>query len=323
LRDIREAGSMGAIQQTVIDGLGREPKSLGMELDVLPVNNFRTYEKLFPKALISDVSPLIRRLRTVKSAYELGLIRKANQMNVSLYSRVKDLLKEGLTELEFAGLLEAGYRKNGHQGLVRLRTFNMDVHYGHIMSGSNLAVPAAAPGPTGGSGSNASFAQGAGNKKIGRNEPVQIDYVGVVEGYMVDQARTYYLGKPPDKFLKIHEIILDIQAKLMELGVPGARAEDLYNTAMEMARNAGLEEGFMGWPQPVPFVGHGVGLELDELPVIGKRSPVILEEGMVIALEPKYILPNEGLAGIENTFVVTAQGLEKLTTFPDEIQIIA
>ncbi|MFZ5864434.1 MAG: M24 family metallopeptidase, partial [Thermodesulfobacteriota bacterium] len=80
---------------------------------------------------------------------------------------------------------------------------------------------------------------------------------------------------------------------------------------------------FMGWPQPVSFVGHGVGLELDELPVIGKRSPTVLEEGMVMAIEPKFVFPGEGLAGIENTFLVTDKGLERLTLFDDAIQVVS
>jgi Xaa-Pro dipeptidase len=139
---------------------------------------------------------------------------------------------------------------------------------------------------------------------------------------MVDQARTYFLGEPPSKFLKAHALALKIQRALITQGTPGTKAEDLYNTACAMAEEGGLAEGFLGYPDPVPFVGHGVGLELDELPLVGRRSRQILQEGMVVALEPKFIFPNEGLAGIENTFLVTPQGLEKLTTFDDEIQVL-
>jgi Xaa-Pro aminopeptidase len=93
--------------------------------------------------------------------------------------------------------------------------------------------------------------------------------------------------------------------------------------AVEMASSVGTVARFMGYPAPVPFVGHGVGLELDELPVLGRKSNAILEEGMVIALEPKFILPGKGLAGIENTFAVSERGLEKLTSFGDEIHILS
>jgi Xaa-Pro dipeptidase len=297
-------------------------KRLGMELDVLPVNNYRLYAELFPNATVTDVSPLIREARMVKSEYELGLIRQAARMNDSLYSIVGEILKEGMSEIEFAGLLEAEYRKHGHQGLVRVRSFNSEVFYGHIMSGANLAVPSCSVGPTGGPGLNPSMPQGPGTKTIRRHEPVQIDYVGVVGGYLVDQARTFFIGEPPEKFLKVHATALAIQDALIAQGSAGAKAGKLYHTALRMAAEAGLTEGFLGYPQPVPFVGHGFGLELDELPVIGRKSPYILKEGMVIALEPKFILPGEGLAGIENSFVVTEDGLEKLTTFDDAIQVL-
>ncbi len=139
---------------------------------------------------------------------------------------------------------------------------------------------------------------------------------------MVDQARTFYLGDPPEKFQRAHAVALTIQNELVRQGVAGERAERLYDTAMAIAEAEGLSEGFLGYPQAVPFVGHGVGMELDELPLVGRKSPHILEEGMVVALEPKFIFPGEGLAGIENTFVVTKTGLEKITTFDDAIQVL-
>jgi Xaa-Pro aminopeptidase len=314
--------SLAGLKKTIETEHSAPLKKLGMELDVLPVNNYRLYAELFPNAAITDVSPLIREARMVKSEYELGLIRQAARMNDSLYSTVGEILKEGMSEVEFAGLLEAQYRKQGHQGLVRVRSFNSEVFYGHIMSGANLAVPSCSVGPTGGPGLNPSMPQGPDTKTIRRHEPVQIDYVGVVGGYLVDQARTFFIGEPPEKFLKVHATALAIQEALIAQGSAGAKAGELYDTALRMAAEAGLTEGFLGYPQPVPFVGHGFGLELDELPVVGRKSPYILKEGMVIALEPKFILPGEGLAGIENSFVVTKKGLEKLTTFDDAIQVL-
>jgi Xaa-Pro aminopeptidase len=153
-------------------------------------------------------------------------------------------------------------------------------------------------------------------------EPIQIDYVGIVEGYMVDQARTFFLGEASDVFLQIHSLALEIQDTIAERGKPGVSAEALYDLAVKIATRACSSAYFMGYPAPVPFVGHGVGLELDEFPILGRKSKHILEEGMVIALEPKFIMPGKGLAGIENTFVVGKDGLEKLTIFGDEIHIL-
>lgn len=322
LDDIRSVASFSDLRDTIISSLGSDESHIGMELDVLPVNNYFRYKKILDKAEIHDISNLIKEIRMIKSPLELRAFQKAAEMNDSMFAYVPEVLKEGLTEIEFAGFLEAYYRRMGHQGIVRVRGFNNQVFFGHIMSGNNLAVPSCSVGPTGGPGPNPSIPHGAGIKKITRNEPIQVDYVGVVDGYMVDQARTFYLGEVSKNLSKIHDKALEIQNTIAELAKPGARADDLYNTSIRMAEEAGLLEGFLGYPQPVPFVGHGVGLELDEFPVLGKKSPHIIEKGMVIAIEPKFIVPEQGLAGIENTFVVTEHGLEKLTKFDDQIQIV-
>jgi Xaa-Pro dipeptidase len=322
IESISEVNSLNDLKATVDSALSGSPECLGMELDVLPVNNYRLYEDMFSGSAIRDVSPLLKQIRMVKSKYELAIIRRAAELNDSMFAKVPDFLREGMREIELAGLIEGYYRGHGHQGHVRVRSFNQEVFYGHIMSGANLAVPSSSVGPTGGPGPNASMPQGCGLKAIARHEPVQIDYVGIVDGYMADQARTFYIGEPPEKFRRVHETALSIQGALVAQGTAGTRAEDLYDTAMLMAEEAGLSEGFLGWPQPVPFVGHGVGLELDEYPLIGRKSSHVLQKGMVVALEPKFILPGEGLAGIENTFVVTENGLEKLTLFDDAIQVV-
>ncbi len=322
LKNVSEIKSFADVKSAVTNDGNWSLIALGMELDILPVNNYQVYARLFPETDITDVSPLIKLVRMIKSPYELDLIRQAAAMNDELFGLVKDLLREGMSELHFSGLLEAEYRRMGHQGFVRVRSFNQQVVYGHVLSGPNLAVSSCSVGPTGGPGANASLPHGAGSKIIQRHEPVQIDYVGIVDGYMVDQARTYYLGEPPDEFGRIHEVALQIQQALVDQGTPGERAEALYDTALRMAEEAGLAEGFQGYPTPVPFVGHGVGLELDEYPVIGRKSPHVLREGMVIALEPKFIIPGKGLAGIENSFVVTEKGMERLTRFDDAIQVL-
>jgi Xaa-Pro aminopeptidase len=323
LTDLEPVSGFSDIERIVLSRLGTDQFRLAMELDVLPVNNYFRYVKLFPRAKIVDISTLIKEIRMIKSPLEQSLMRKAAQMNDSMFGIVKDLLKEGMTEMEFSGLLEAYYRRMGHQGVVRVRAFDNHVFFGHIMSGPNLATPSCSVGPTGGPGPNASIPHGAGMKRIGRNEPVQVDYVGVIEGYMVDQARTFYLGAASKKLLAIHEKALEIQEAMVSHGKPGVMAEDLYDISMEMAQKAGLAEGFLGYPQPVPFVGHGVGLELDEFPVVGRRSPHALQPGMAIALEPKFIIPGEGLAGIENTYLVTEEGMEKITNFDDQVQVLS
>ncbi|MFZ5648620.1 MAG: M24 family metallopeptidase [Bacillota bacterium] len=291
---------------------------IGFELDVLPAALYLKYRKMFPASQITDISHLIRSVRMVKSPYEISIMQDAAKLNHIMFSRVKNFLYEGITEVELAGKLEAVYRGAGHQGYVRMRGFNQEIVFGHLMSGYNMGVPSFLDSPTGGPGLNPSFPQGAGFKKIGRNEPLMVDYVGVFDGYMVDQARIFCLGQLPDRFVKAYDAAISIQEELKRKAGPGVSCEELYTLAVDMASGYGLKDHFMGYPDPAPFVGHGVGIELDELPVLARGFKTPLESGMVLALEPKFVFP-EGAVGIENTFVVGENGLETLTVFDEEI----
>jgi len=296
-------------------------KRIGFELDVLPANQYLRYRKLLEPAELQDISPYVRAVRAVKSPYELEIIREAARLNYTFFSHVREFLREGITEVELAGKLEAVYRRGGHQCLVRTRAFNMELAYGQLLSGWNLGVPSTSPGPIGGSGLNPSFPQGVSAKVIGRNEPVMVDYVGIIDGYMVDQARIFCMGSLPQKLLDAHKVALEIQEMIKALAKPGVVCGELYELALRRAGESGFGEHFMGYSDPVPFVAHGVGIELDELPVLARGVETPLEEGMVFALEPKFVFP-EGAVGIENTFVVTRDGLENLTVFDDGIHYI-
>lgn len=298
------------------------PKRIGMELDVVPANHYLMYQKMFKDCELIDVSPLIRKNRMVKSDYELEKLRNTACMSDRMFGQVSRYLEPGISEVALAGRLEAFYRSQGHQGAVRMRGFNQELFYGHLMSGANLAVPSFFDGVTGGSGVHASYPQGAGYKQIGPNEPIMIDYVGVLDGYLIDQARIFAIKNLPERLIHAHEIALQIDASIRKICRPGSVCADLYETADRIAAKSGLGEYFMGYGRKISFVGHGVGLELDEWPVIAKNSQTSLEPGMVFALEPKFVFPDQGAVGIENTYCVTVDGLEALTAYPNEIQFI-
>jgi Xaa-Pro dipeptidase len=299
------------------------PRRIGLEMDVIPARLYLSFRDLFPDAQVEDASALIRSVRMVKSQREISLIRKAAEIADDLFGRVPELLKESETEIDLALRAEAFYRSHGHPGISPMRAFNVHNVYGHIMAGAGAAMPSASPGPTGGLGAGPFLSHGASSNKIKPHESVLFDYTSNVEGYISDQSRIYSLGELPEKFHRAHRVMIEVQDEVSKAGRPGARAGDLYALALDVVKKAGLSEGFMGYPQPVPFVGHGVGLELDEWPIIGRNSEHILENGMIIALEPKIIFPGEGVAGVENTFVVGERGMEKLARFPDEIVIVS
>lgn len=292
--------------------------TLGLELDVLPVSLYLLLQRLFPQSQPVDISNLIKKVRMVKSDYELEVIRDAALLNALVYDRARGYIKEGISELELAGQLEMEYRLGGHSGAVRMRGFDQDVFYGHILAGSSGNMPSCMESATGGMGVSVSFPQGAGFKKIARNEPVMIDYTGLIDGYTVDQTRIYCIGQLPDKLVRAYETALHIQEAVKQLAVPGASCGDIYQQAVNLAAQSGFREHFMGYSEPVPFIGHGIGIELNEWPVLAQGFKTPLEKGMVIAVEPKFIFP-EGVVGIENTFVVGEKGLETITLFDENI----
>jgi Xaa-Pro aminopeptidase len=298
------------------------PERIGLEMDVIPARMFINYQKLLAPSQMRDISEAVRQVRMLKSPYEIGLIRKSADLNHVMFSEVSNIIREGMAEMELAGRLEAIYRKNGHQGACRVRGFNSELYYGHLLSGWNLSYPSFFDGPVGGTGTNPSYPQGAGHKKIARNEPIMVDYAGILNGYIVDQARMFSIGPLSDKFVAAYEVALSIKSHIASQAVPGANGKDLYETAYDIATQAGLENYFMGYEDRVSFIAHGVGIELDELPVIARNLDMPLEAGMVFALEPKFIFPEEGAIGIEDTFVVTEGGLEQITYFDESLHIL-
>lgn len=299
------------------------PRRLGMELDVLPYNQYAALSRLFETSRIEDISTEIRMQRAVKSEYELGLMSDAAELADRMLAAVPEFLTEGIPEIELAGKIEAFARKLGHQGMVRMRLWGGEVFYGHVMAGPSAAEPSFMASPTGGRGPNPAIAQNAGFRPVRKNEPVLVDYVFALNGYIVDQTRIYAIGELPDRLMNGHAAMLTLQDTLKAETRPGARAGDIYAMAVENAEALGLGAFFMGAAAPkIPFVGHGVGLELDEFPFIAKKQDLRLETGMTIALEPKLIFPGLGVVGIENTHVVTPEGLRPFTAFNEEIHFI-
>jgi len=298
------------------------PRRIGLELDVIPAALYLQYGRLLPEATFLDVSPLARSIRMIKSGYELSRMRAAARVADRLYEKIPAFIRESGNETELAIRSEAFYRRHGHPGLSRTRAFNMESIYGHIMAGPGGAEPSGTVGPTGGAGLGPWFSQGAGWTPIRPGQPVMVDYTACVDGYLSDQARVFSIGALPGKMQRAYQVMVEVQDDLAEAGRPGVRAGDLYDRARRIVERAGLLEGFMGSPRPVPFVGHGVGLELDEWPVITRRADFSLREGMTLALEPKVVFPGEGVVGVENTFVVGHAGMERLNAFPDDLAVL-
>jgi Xaa-Pro aminopeptidase len=294
-------------------------QKIGFTFDVAPVQQLNYYSKLLAGREFVDISPLNRELRSVKSAYELEQLRFCGDKVCSVFSQVPQFLKAGMREIDLAAEFEYRLRKAGNEGYIRMRAYNQELFMG-------LAVSAGGPsygffdGAVTGRGLSNASPHGASIEVIREHEPVLVDYTGVFNGYITDMTRIFVIGSLDPELHRAFIVALEIQDALQQALKPGAICEELFLMAATMAEQAGLGKNFMGMPgEQARFVGHGVGLELDEFPVIAQGFKVPLQVGQTIAIEPKFVIPGKGVIGIENTFAVTATGGEKITNMPDDI----
>lgn len=302
-----------------------EPKRIGLEFDVLPVLFYERYRKVFPAAEFVDATPAIRLVRMVKSKYEIHLMQDAADQVHKVYEKAREVIREGMTDLELASELEYVARRNGHLGVIRMRVFNGEMLFGHTFSGTDTAVPAYTDTPLGGMGPSPAFGQGASYKPIGRFEPIIIDFAGSSDGYLVDQTRVFALGGLSDRLRKGYDDMVKVQELMKSIALPGTPWGEVYDRCLALAVDMGYADSFMGAAgSQVSFIGHGVGIEIDEYPFIAKGfRDQVLETGMAFAFEPKVVFPGEGAVGIENTFYLSNEGLKQLTKSSEELVIIS
>ncbi len=315
VRDVRPFPS----SRDLPDIFGRDVKTIGLTFDVLPMQHFIFYQKLLGNCEFRDVSQINRDLRSVKSGWELEQMRMSGRMLAETFKSIPEFLRPGMRELDLAAEFEYRLRKLGIGGNLRIRGFNQEIT-GIAVSGGNAAVSGCFDGPITGKGLWTAAPYGPSRDVIKEGLPVVVDYGGSYNGYLVDMTRIFCIGKLDPSFENAFRIATDIQSWISEHLKPGAICEELFSGALKMAEESGLGDHFMGHPgELAKFIGHGVGLELDELPVLAPKFKSPLLAGQTIAVEPKFLFPNRGAVGIENTFAVTERGGEKLTTLSDEI----
>jgi len=299
---------------------GFKLEKAGLELDVLPAYLYLWLRDAFPQCLWEDVSRGIRALRMIKSPYETDLIRRAGRILHCGYTEISGILREGMTELEIDGNLGLIARREGHMGVLRMRGWNQEMTYAHVLSGESGSVVSFLDSPHGGSGNTPAMAQGAGFRRIRKNEPIGVDYGAGVDGYLADQFRTFVIGDLEPELRKAHDCSKEIHRLFIERARPGVTCADLYRMALDVATKAGFRDFFMGHGEgQVKFIGHGIGLEIDEFPIIAPFFDHKLEQGMVMAFEPKFVFPGKGVVGMEDDYAVTSSGVERLTVTDQEL----
>ena len=314
IRSVRELPSL------IQDHSGSLPKTLGLELDILPVNDYFKYQDLFKDATLIDASPIIRDIRKIKSPFEIDLIRVAGDIGKKVYEKGRNILKEGMTEIEFAGHMETAAKMHGHEGLLRVRSLNYEAYSWHVLSGYTGGIVSQSDSPMGGLGLSPAFPVGASLKVMKAHEPILVDFGTCYHGYQADETRMFSIGEMPGKFVDAYKACKEIHDAVLEETRPGADCEAIFQKTIGLAEKLGYSDSYLGPPGlKTHFIAHGIGLELNEFPFLAQGQAYPLEEGMTFAVEPKIVFPGEGSVGLENTVVVTRDGCEILTLLEQEI----
>lgn len=295
------------------------PAKIMLEGDELPYTEYCRLAKLFPEAEVVNGTPLIRQARSIKTSIEIELFRRSGIAHAKAYDLIPTVYRPGMTDLEFSIEIERLMRLQGCLGIFRVFGRSMEIFMGSVLTGDNAGYPSPYDFALGGQGLDPALPGGANKTPLKEGQSVMVDLGGNFNGYMGDMSRVYSIGQLPEEAYAAHQVCLDIQEKIAATAGPGVPCEELYNTAIEMVTAAGFADKFMGTQQQAKFIGHGIGLEINEAPVIAPRMKQELEPGMVFALEPKIVIPGVGPVGIENSWVVTNEGIEKLTNCNEEI----
>lgn len=300
-----------------------QAKRIGFTLETISYASVERLRRLFSGADVADLSWDIRSLRTVKSEAEIAIQAKAGEIMARLPEVVKAGFRPGMSELDLSVVIEKFMRENGHAGIVSCRREGIQIGLGVCTAGVNSLAGTKFDGVCTGKGISPAVPYGAGNEPIPKGVPVALDYAFNLEGYHIDQTRMFCWGEPSEQFQKAYQAMVKIEAEILEMMKPGMTWESAYRRAVQMAEEFGYGEEFMGFgPEKVRFIGHGIGLELDEPPFIAGKMEQQLEENMVVAVEPKVALAGTGVIGIEDTVVIERAGCRLLTPCSREIIVV-
>jgi Xaa-Pro dipeptidase len=287
------------------------PDTIYLETEFVPLAFYKRFQKYFPFENVKPLDRQISFLRSVKSRYEMDIMEESGVIHRRiLEDRVPKILEEGISEAEFAAKLYSVMVEEGHHGIARFNMFDTEILLGHVCFGESSIYPTYFNGPGGNYGmSPAVPLLGSRERRLKKGDLVFVDVACGVDGYHTDKTMTYMFGAPlAEEVVAVHKKCVDVQNKIAAMLKPGMIPAEIYKDVME-SLDGGFKQNFMGFKERrVKFLGHGIGLHVDEEPVIAEGFNEPLTDGMVLALEPKKGIENVGMVGIENTFKVTEQG---------------
>nr|WP_314593610.1 Xaa-Pro peptidase family protein [uncultured Porphyromonas sp.] len=293
-------------------------RRVALEQDEQSYSDVQRMARIFEGAEIVNATPLLRRARMVKTPLELEQLHQCAARHVAVYREVPKAYREGMTDRDLQIELERVMRQHGSVGLFRCFGSAMEIFMGSLLAGDNAGTASPYDFALGGAGTTA-LPLGANGTPLTEGTAVMVDMAGNYGVYYSDLTRTYSVGQLPAEAYRLHELSRQLHREVMQTAGPGSSCAELYTHSLERVTAAGAADYFMGTELQAQFVGHGIGLQINEPPVLTPRSRDVLEPGMVIAFEPKFVLPGVGAIGIENSYLVTETGVENLTPAPEEI----
>jgi Xaa-Pro dipeptidase len=294
---------------------------LGVEQDVLPYRLVEGLKKNLEGVTLENLSPLVLKQRLVKDDEELARIRKAVELWEKGHEAIMETLAAGVAEYEIAAAMENAARRGGGDGMVWPRRWDSYLPAGGIVaSGPNTWEVSGEAMTVTGVGLSQALPWGPSSRRLEAGDLVVVDFALSYEGYHCDMTRTYCVGDPSQEQRDLWERLLQLHLQVVDRVRPGVTGEELYLVARGLAEDTGLIYNFMGvGSERGSYIGHSIGLEVDEWPVLGAGYREPLPVGAVITIEPKFMVPGQGAVMVEDDIVVTPSGHEVISTLEREL----
>lgn len=309
---VRSFGRLSQFATTLNDmGVTQAP---GLQFGEIP----STFAQRFVSALSSfgdcpDVTGIIHRLREVKSSWEIEQMDVAASVQFRMFEAVQTVGGDGVTELDMVAAAEAVSRSEGFGGTVQMRRFPLECDRGVIVAGRAGGIPSFFDSAVGGTGAHPLSGMGSGFTKVKPNEPVLVDLVHAHRGYMVDATRMFVAGRLDEVWSRRLDDMLAVKDTVVDVLDQGRTCSEAWQEGLELAEALGHGNHLMGaTPDQSRFLGHSIGLQLDETPVVAAGFDRPLPIGGTMAIEPK-VVHAEGSIGSEDTWVRDEEGLRPIT----------
>jgi len=282
----------GSLVDAVSKNLPRRRRMrIGIESDSFTVAAYKHLKRTARGALFTSTDGIVERIRVRKDEHEISKIKRAAHITDRVFSKILTILSPGVRELEVAAEIAYWHRRLGAES---------DAFEPIVASGPRGALPHAR----------------ASSRKIAKGDLVTIDMGCSADGYHSDLTRTVSVGKPSTEMRKIYGIVLDAQSRSLDAAREGLRASVLDEVARSTIRRGGYGKFFCH------SLGHGLGMEVHELPRISSKSKDVLQSGSVVTIEPGIYIPRKGGVRIEDDIIIRNTHSEVLSTVPRDLVIL-